>query len=517
MDLHIYTRELLDKHLLPELKEIAQSLGIIPEGNKTRRETWVAALVGKPCPVFQSIENSLDAEVDPAEEPIVHAPESEKSSGVEFDPAQAPLMEAAETSPGVEFDPAQAPLMEAAETSPGVEFDPAQVPLMEVAETSPGVEFDPAQAPLMEAAETSPGVEFDPAQAPLMEAAETSPGVELDPVQHPIIEMVETFPAAEVEQAQEAIAPAAKNLPGSRLKTSTAHQLLELFKSSAHIIEDFPGVKTEVTVSESAIAPAVKTSFDAESDRNPILTGIHLSDNFLARYSSPHPEYVFASEADGQLSLLNFEVVTEPEPPDLDDFESLQEFREAITRWDLEHPSSFDNFSDLPNSMPCEPNSVPCEPNSVPCEPNSVPCEPNSMPCEPLEVSLDSFCLWAHCSAYWYEPVEVLELSKVMGLSPINKNSSTSDFFIPTFDRWGDPNKSDEPPDTGIFARLPKPKPPTFPPQASLSQPQAASWTQVGHKLDTSWTQVTPKLFHRVAAGSSPQPARSPPGGDAMF
>ena len=410
MDLHIYTRELLDKHLLPELKEVAQSLGIIPEGNKTRRESWVAALVGKPFPVFQSIDSILDAEVDPVEEPIVHASESEKSSGVEFDPAQAPLME----------------------------------------------------------------------------AAETSPGVELDPVQHPIIEMVETFPAAEVEQAQEAIAPAAKNLPGSRLKTSTAHQLLELFKSSAHIIEDFPGVKTEVTVSESAIAPAVKTSFDAESDRNPILTGIHLSDNFLARYSSPHPEYVFASEADGQLSLLNFEVVTEPEPPDLDDFESLQEFREAITRWDLEHPSSFDNFSDLPNSMPCEPNSVPCEPNSVPCEPNSVPCEPNSMPCEPLEVSLDSFCLWAHCSAYWYEPVEVLELSKVMGLSPINKNSSTSDFFIPTFDRWGDPNKSDEPPDTGIFARLPKPKPPTFPPQASLSQPQAASWTQVGHKLDTS-------------------------------
>jgi hypothetical protein len=167
MDLHIYTRELLDKHLLPELKEIAQSLGIIPEGNKTRRETWVAALVGKPCPVFQSIENSLDAEVDPAEEPIVHAPESEKSSGVEFDPAQAPLMEAAETSPGVEFDPAQAPLMEAAETSPGVEFDPAQVPLMEVAETSPGVEFDPAQAPLMEAAETSPGVEVDPVQEPI--------------------------------------------------------------------------------------------------------------------------------------------------------------------------------------------------------------------------------------------------------------------------------------------------------------------------------------------------------------
>jgi hypothetical protein len=39
MDLHIYTRELLDKHLLPELKEIARGLGISPEGNKSRRET----------------------------------------------------------------------------------------------------------------------------------------------------------------------------------------------------------------------------------------------------------------------------------------------------------------------------------------------------------------------------------------------------------------------------------------------------------------------------------------------
>jgi hypothetical protein len=519
----MYTLLELESKTFGELKKIGYELNVLPGRDRRYRQSWIdalvnvnppllqlledspAALVGKPFPVFQSIDSILDAEVDPVEEPIVHAPESEKSSGVEVDRVQIPLMEAAETSPGVEVEQVRIPLMEAAEISPGVEVEQVQIPLME-------------------AAEISPGVEVEQVQIPLMEAAETSPGVELDPVQHPIIEMVETFPAAEVEQAQEAIAQAAKNLPGSRLKTSTAHQLLKLFKSSAHIIEDFPGVKTEVTVSESAIAPAVKTSFDAESDRNPILTGIHLSDNFLARYSSPHPEYVFASEADGQMSLLDFEVVTESEPPDPDDFETLDAFREAISRWDWEHPSSFDHCSDLPNSVysepnsvPCEPNSMPCEPNSMPCEPNSVPCEPNSMPCEPLEVSLDSFCLWAHCSAYWYEPVEVLELSKVMGLSPINKNSSTSDFFIPTFDRWGDPNKSDEPPDTGIFARLPKPKPSTFPPQASLSQPQAASWTQVGHKLDTSWTQVTPKLFHRVAAGSSPQPARSPPGGDAMF
>jgi len=53
--MHIYTRELLDKHLLPELKEIALGLGITPAGNKTRRETWIAALAGQPFPLFESI------------------------------------------------------------------------------------------------------------------------------------------------------------------------------------------------------------------------------------------------------------------------------------------------------------------------------------------------------------------------------------------------------------------------------------------------------------------------------
>jgi hypothetical protein len=89
MDLHIYTRELLDKHLLPELKEIAQGLGITPDGNKTRRETWVAALAGQPFPVFQS----LDVQ---RQEPI------ENSPGVEVDPVREPLIEAVENSPGVD-------------------------------------------------------------------------------------------------------------------------------------------------------------------------------------------------------------------------------------------------------------------------------------------------------------------------------------------------------------------------------------------------------------------------------
>jgi hypothetical protein len=99
-----------------------------------------------------------------------------------------------------------------------------------------------------------PGVDVDRAQEPIAQVAKNSPGVEVDPV-------------------EESIVPA-KNFPGSRSKASIAHQLLELFQSRAHIIEDSPGVKTEATVSESAIAPAAK---------NPILTGVIFSDRFLAR------------------------------------------------------------------------------------------------------------------------------------------------------------------------------------------------------------------------------------------
>jgi hypothetical protein len=145
-----------------------------------------------------------------------------------------------------------------------------------------------------------------------------------------------------------------------------------------------------------------------------------------------------------------------------------------------------------------------------------IPTLPSSLQNElPLQVSLDSFCLWAHCPDEWYEQT-VLEPSKVLELSPVCKSSITSDFFILTFGLSGDRYRSDEPPDTGIFARLPKPKPPTFPPQ-SASQPQV-SQSQSGipsQQASRNYPETIPKLFHRVAAGSSTQPARSPPGGNA--
>jgi hypothetical protein len=59
------------------------------------------------------------------------------------------------------------------------------------------------------------------------------------------------------------------------------------------------------------------------------LTGIAFSDKFLARYSPPQPEISYKADADGQLSLLVFEV-SELEPPDPDDFESLDAFQQAL-------------------------------------------------------------------------------------------------------------------------------------------------------------------------------------------
>jgi len=396
--MHIYARELLDKYLLPELKEIAFVLGITPVGNKTFRETWIAALVGQPFPLFQSIE--------PAEQLV------EISSGVKIDPVQESLAPAVKTSPGVDVDRAQEPIAPAAENFPGVECF---------------IESNRNNFSGVERFTESNRNNFSGVER-VQELSENSPGVD------------------EVDSVSEAIASAAENSPG---------------------------VKTEATVSESAIAPAAK---------NPILTGVIFSDRFLARYSPPQAQIIhFQSDADGQLSLLNFEIESLDEPPDPDDFESLDAFREALARWDCEH--------------------------------NEVSPEDN----EPLQVSLESFCLWVPCPADWYESAALLELPSMLELSQTRKSSITSDFFIPIFGCLSDrPNRSDEPPDTGVFAKLPKPNSPSFPPatvgQAQLKPQPNAAQTQ---------SKLIPNAYQThtccIVAAISNQPARSPPGGDAGF
>ena len=167
-------------------------------------------------------------------------------------------------------------------------------------------------------------------------------------------------------------------------------------------------MEIELKLSQSAIGPAVK---------NPILTGVILSDRFCARYSPPQPGIIhFQSDADGQLSLLNFEIESASEPPDADDFESLDAFREALARWDGEHP-------------------------------------------EELAVSLDYFCERDPC------PDTAYELAQVVEVAPgAIESSITFNFFIPVFGCAGDRiNRNfDEPPTAGVGARWPQPTPLSF-------------------------------------------------------
>jgi hypothetical protein len=103
-------------------------VGITPAGNKTRRETWVAALVGQPFRLFQSIELEQPAEksldVARAQEPI-ELP-AENSLGV------VSALDPIENSRGVD----QIQALEPIENSPAVD----QIQALESIEKSPGVD-----------------------------------------------------------------------------------------------------------------------------------------------------------------------------------------------------------------------------------------------------------------------------------------------------------------------------------------------------------------------------------------
>jgi hypothetical protein len=114
----IYTHELLEKYLLPELKEIAQSLGITPDGNKTRRETWVAALIGQPFPLFQTLKKSPGVDrIEEPLEPIKNSPDADcVVEPIENSPGSYLIEELIENSPGVDrlLDSVEFPDLESA-------------------------------------------------------------------------------------------------------------------------------------------------------------------------------------------------------------------------------------------------------------------------------------------------------------------------------------------------------------------------------------------------------------------
>jgi hypothetical protein len=255
------------------------------------------------------------------------------------------------------------------------------------------------------------------ASLPLLKLLEVSPVVEVEPVVKPI--EVQRLEAIKIEIQEQSI----------ESKFGRIMYPKPIVKPIAPVVENSPAV--------------------AEGDQNPILTGITFSPGFLALYSPPQIDNIhYQSNANGQLSLLDFEVESVDEPPDPDDFEFLEDFREAIALWDAQHP-------------------------------------------EPLEISLDSFSEWAPCPDDWYERA----LSEVLEFSPVIESSSTSNFSIPTFGAAGDrTNCNDEPPSVGVGARLPKPKPPSFPSMGIV----------VGDRSN----------IKKFARSSTLFSGRAPPGGD---
>jgi hypothetical protein len=436
----MYSLEQLQQKNIKELKKIGCQLNVLPAADRRCRQNWIDALVGVNPPLLELLEVSPAVSVEQVQ-PIIETVET--PSAVEVEPVQTLPIES-KFCRIVYPRPVQKSIAQAAENSPAVDVDRAQEPIMETVETSPAVSVEQVQEAI-ELEEPIIEEHFDIEELFQLETADCPAcgGISslygdwsreyaygfwtvrcqkcysnciVDELPPCLLDEDEDDDAdsenslgVEVDSVEEAIAQAAEIFPGVGI-ACRKEPLIETVKTS-------PGVKTEAT----AIGLAVK---------NPILTGVTFSDRFLARYAPPQTEIIyFQSDADGQLSLLNFEIESVDEPPDPDDFESLDVFREAIARWDWEH--------------------------------NEVNPEHN----DPLQVSLDFFCEWAPCSEDWYEQTVLLEPSTVLELSQTCKTSIASDFFIPTFGCLSDrPNRSDEPPDTGIFVKLPKPKPPSFPP-----------------------------------------------------
>ncbi|MEG4335433.1 hypothetical protein QUB40_26370 [Microcoleus sp. AT9_A2] len=462
----MYTLEQLQQKNLKELKEIGWELNVVPEGDRRCRQNWIDALVGTQPSLLQLLEASPGTEVESVQEAI-------EVSDEELDRLQEMREYYRDND---DLEPPEGLYLTA---------DQVAHELLIAFPPSPDVQH---QEPPIES-KFSRIVYPKSTESPIAQNAETRP--QLDRTESADVHNRRPHPAESVRDSSGAKAEALGSEEGDRVLALAGnseasrggvlpHQSIEL---AATFNDEQPPNRgdgkgrIEPKVSQSAIVPAAKNHLDIEKvDPNPILTGVTFSERFLARYSPPQPESIrFRPDSEGQLNLLDFEVPVVDEPPDPDDFESLDAFREAIALWDAEHP-------------------------------------------EPLEISLDSFCEWAPCPDDWYEPDTLLEPSEVLEHSPAIESSSTCNFSIPTFDTWCDRAArqidTDEPPDTGNFAKLPGPKPPKFPPRAIGSDTAKKSLNANRHTT-RSPIAAQAHITH-IAAGSSSQSGRSPPGCDAM-
>ncbi|MCC3589536.1 hypothetical protein [Microcoleus sp. PH2017_28_MFU_U_A] len=555
----MYTLEQLQQKTFKELKEIGWQLNVLPAGDKRCRQNWIDAIASVQPPLLKLLkllEVSPGVEVEPVAEAIeIQAQEPPIKFKFKFGRIISkpttkpikdgritrylcrlkPIAQTVENSPGVEIEPV-AEVIEVQATEPIEEPAPyrgLQLAIDELIEaggarvlsvgdklTAGGTTltktsddsffFEPAK-PATEPIESKFGriVYPKPAPEPIAQTVENSPGVSFD---------VEEFQQAHVAEIDAYVASFTDDRPPNRGsgdrgriepkvtqsalkqtgKKSIAHQLLELFKASALIIPDSPAAESEPKVTQSALK---QTETSPSSEAIPV--GIALSDRFLARYAPPQPEQIhFKVDADGQLSLLDFELSGIEEPPDPDDYDCMFSFWAAYDAW-------CDRFGDESFEQCTELDSQCTELDSQCTELDSQCTELDSQCTEPIQIELASMVEWTPClDEYEPETIETIETSSItLEISSMlilsggcaHESFDTCNFSIPTFDAWCDrPIDTDEPPDTGIFARRPLPKPPSFPPIAVVAGDRA-------NRI---------KKFARSATFLS---ERAPPGGDASF
>ncbi|MEG4081963.1 hypothetical protein QUA10_28520, partial [Microcoleus sp. Pol8_D6] len=360
-----YTLDELKRKTLKELKEIGYQLNVLPEGDRRCHQNWIDAIAGVNPPLLQLLE------VSPVQEPIEPVQDA-----IEVQ-AQEPIEVQAQ-------EPIEVQAQEPIESKFGrIVYSKASVkPIAQTAKITPGENDGNAtesdRLTNLRAHSHCPGTDT-------AELHGSSSGIESSNPQH--------------EESDRVLAAAGNGQRDSRgALRSQPNELAAIFNDEQPPNRGDGKGRIEPKLSQSAIG------FCASP--------VTFSPRFLATYPPYFGDVHYKAEATGQLNLLE-SVETDDEPPDPDDFASLDAFRDAIALWDAKHP-------------------------------------------ELIEIGLDSFCEWAPCPDDWYEPY-TLEPTEVMEVSEVMESSSTCNFSIPTFDAWCDranrPTDSDEPPDTGIFAR----------------------------------------------------------------
>ncbi|MEG4842482.1 hypothetical protein [Microcoleus sp. B9-D4] len=296
----MYTLEQLQQKNLKELKEIGQQLSVLPDGDRRCRQNWIDALVGVQPPLLQLLETSPGVEVEPVSEAIEVQD-------------QEPLLE---SSPSAVECPSCGAVHALYSTTEYDYFGRSEIRCVHCNysrfKNYPGpIQPEPQEPPIEYGRITSYLCHPQP--------IETPPGVESK--------------FGRIVYPKSAVKSIAQNIE-QKVSQSAIVQVLEKSldvsrKSSAHI---------------SVIVPATKNLPRAQSDLNPILTGLTLSDKFLATYLPPNFSADYDAELDGQLKLLDR--VTAPEPPDSDDYSTLAQFWAVMNAWNATYTDSVEQFKD---------------------------------------------------------------------------------------------------------------------------------------------------------------------------